>query len=123
MPYSAIGSPCAALSPCICCLSCVRGSEFKKRHWSITGQAPMRQESATGWWDMPALSSSSRKFLLQIARDAIRSRVEMGDPLKVETDNPEFAVNRGCFVTLYLKGALRGCVGTFCRSQKLIEVG
>lgn len=62
---------------------------------------------------MQGLSSSNRGALLALARGAIRHHLETGSPPAFETQDPQLTAARGCFVTLYDGGALRGCVGTF----------
>ena len=60
---------------------------------------------------MPDLSLSSRKRLLEMARAAIKSHLETGDRLTLKNESPELAIPRGCFVTIYKNGQLRGCIG------------
>lgn len=81
----------------------------------------MRRVNATGWWDMPDLSSNSRKKLLEAARSAIRTYVETGDHLVLDVRDAELNLPRGCFVTLRKSGNLRGCIGTFDHSQPLSQ--
>ena len=51
-----------------------------------------------------------RKFLLEIAHDAISSLLG-GRELSIFTPSPHLSEPRGAFTTLYLNGNLRGCVG------------
>jgi AmmeMemoRadiSam system protein A len=59
------------------------------------------------------LTGEEKKALLKFARSAIESnllkRTEAQRPQKISVDLEE---KRGCFVTLHLDGALRGCIGT-----------
>lgn len=63
-----------------------------------------------------ALSESTRRMLLGLARRTIALRVETGLAPR-ETDlagfppNDETRVERGCFVSLHRHGELRGCIG------------
>ena len=70
---------------------------------------------------MPDLSSGSRKFLLDLARQSIRIHLETGDWPQVPPHERELDIARGCFVTLQKHGQLRGCVGTFDASRPLVE--
>ncbi len=60
----------------------------------------------------PALSATERAALLGIARGAILAHlgVAPGPPLPASGALGE---PRGAFVTLYVEGELRGCIGTF----------
>src|SRR5688572_11780640 len=63
---------------------------------------------------MALLDDESRKYLLQIARAAIARAIgamPVGDPIpNVESRIPRDLL-AGAFVTLRIKGALRGCIG------------
>ncbi len=62
---------------------------------------------------MPALSSNSKKILLELARSSIKTYCLTGDHTAFKIEEPELQVRRGVFVTLHKDGKLRGCVGTF----------
>lgn len=53
-------------------------------------------------------------MLLEIAADSIESGLDTGKPATVDIERlPErLLAKRACFVTLILKGRLRGCIGT-----------
>ena len=70
---------------------------------------------------MPDLSSSSRKKLLEIAREAIKNHLEAGNPAAVENFPEELKQLKGCFVTLKKNHELRGCVGTFDSKTPLCQ--
>jgi AmmeMemoRadiSam system protein A len=55
-------------------------------------------------------SAAERILLLQIAHEAIASALERR-PTPLAAPNQHLAEHRGVFTTLYLDGALRGCVG------------
>lgn len=69
---------------------------------------------------MPDLSSNSKKFLLNTARESLTEYFR-GGAASYETKDPELLQNAGCFVTLRKRGVLRGCVGTFDRGRPLID--
>lgn len=57
------------------------------------------------------LSRMEKEFLLRLASDSIRCRLE-GSPLpKQETVSESVKQKRGAFVTLHKHGRLRGCIG------------
>ena len=55
-------------------------------------------------------SSAERLLLLSIARQAITAKLE-DQKISLDPPSPHLAEPRGAFTTLYLRGALRGCVG------------
>ena len=59
------------------------------------------------------LSPANQKILLEIARASIRNGLARGKPVPVDlgTLPAELAVERATFVTLELRGELRGCIG------------
>lgn len=69
------------------------------------------------------LSPEGRRMLLGIARDSIQHGLDQGAPLAVVAhDYPaELQAIRACFVTLHLRGSLRGCIGHLEANLPLIE--
>jgi len=65
-----------------------------------------------------ALGPAERAALLGIAQAAVRERVAGGPPPALPESGP-LAATRGAFVTLTVKGELRGCVGTFTPAGSL----
>lgn len=62
---------------------------------------------------MAVLNEDEKNILLRIARTAIETELlPSTQTVKPPMDPPELQKERGCFVTLHLKGALRGCIGT-----------
>lgn len=59
-----------------------------------------------------ALSEADRQTLLRVARAAIASGLRTGRAPDGVHDAESLGSPRGCFVTLHLDGALRGCVGS-----------
>jgi MEMO1 family protein len=57
------------------------------------------------------LSEAEKKELLALARSAVETYVEDGRVIEYASANPRFLVQRGLFVTLKKRGALRGCIG------------
>ncbi|MCG3174562.1 MAG: hypothetical protein GMKNLPBB_02807 [Myxococcota bacterium] len=70
---------------------------------------------------MSMLSDSSRQFLLETARQAAcaAARGERFSP--PDHPPPETLAPHGAFVTLHVRGELRGCIGTFDDSRPLLE--
>lgn len=60
------------------------------------------------------LSEENRKTLLKIAHDSIQHGLLHGVPLEVKPADTEAALRekRACFVTLEIRGNLRGCIGS-----------
>jgi AmmeMemoRadiSam system protein A len=70
-------------------------------------------------------SETDRRFLLSVAREAIRAAVDRTRPEFLSPD-PRFKVARGVFVSLHRIGAdevheLRGCVGDPLGSRPLLD--
>lgn len=70
------------------------------------------------------LNQKEKSYLLKLARDAIMYCLETGNVLKVaEKDisaiSSKFREKKGCFVTLTVHSALRGCIGTLLPVQEL----
>jgi AmmeMemoRadiSam system protein A len=57
------------------------------------------------------LDIDQQRFLLKLARDAIRYHLESGKPLPVVVEEGALREKRGAFVTLKHKEELRGCIG------------
>lgn len=66
--------------------------------------------------------SKDRKQLLDLARHSIEHSLAHGvpAPVRVDDDPGKLAEVRACFVTLHLRGELRGCIGNVEASQPLI---
>ncbi len=60
---------------------------------------------------MPFLSEADRRSLLELARRAIAEAVCLQKPAEGISQNGVFAEKRGVFVTLDVRGRLRGCIG------------
>lgn len=58
-----------------------------------------------------ALTPEEQAFLLKLARQAIENYLKTGEKIKVKVDNPRLQQKQGAFVTLHVRGELRGCIG------------
>lgn len=67
-----------------------------------------------------SLSQEAEKFLLATARAAI-AKVLGEDSTPPETMPEDLQFSSGCFVTLNLHDALRGCIGTFRNDIAIVE--
>lgn len=67
---------------------------------------------------MTPLSPTEHAALLGIARAAILAHLE-GKPAPAPAAEGPLAEVRGAFVTLHIRGELRGCVGTFSPTESL----
>ena len=68
---------------------------------------------------MPFLSEADRRSLLELARRAIAEAVSLQKPAGVVPRDGVFAEKRGVFVTLQVRGRLRGCIGVVETSEPL----
>ena len=69
------------------------------------------------------LTNTEKLQLLQIARTVIRKHLSHGKDTVNDFYEPEGMLNASCgaFVSLYIKGKLRGCMGTFSESDPLYK--
>ena len=69
------------------------------------------------------LSSAQQAYLLDLARRSIRHGLTHGSPLSVDTGQLEPALRnpQASFVTLELRGRLRGCIGSLEAHRPLAE--
>lgn len=68
------------------------------------------------------LSVEDQKFLLQLARNTIRTTLQKGRRLPtVESLSPIMREKRGVFVTLWSEDGLRGCIGLPYPIKPLVE--
>lgn len=81
----------------------------------------MLAETLVAWSAMPALSSTSKQALIQIARQALEHFVKTGEVRSSKPEDPALCQPGACFVTLRKKGELRGCVGMLARERSLYE--
>jgi len=57
------------------------------------------------------LNPTQQETLLQLARKAITFYLDTGDTLEKDISDNSFLEQRGAFVTLKVRGELRGCIG------------
>ena len=69
------------------------------------------------------LSTEDKKVLLSLARESIVNRIAPGENNNLPDPNlSEFLkMNCGAFVSLYVEGKLRGCIGTFSEENTLVQ--
>ena len=68
------------------------------------------------------MEEPQKQTLLRIARDAVKA-VVCGTPKPKPTgDDPVLNAPCGCFVTLKVRGRLRGCLGQFISERPLVEL-
>ncbi len=65
------------------------------------------------------LVPEQQETLLQLAREAVTIYLETGNTLEKDTLDKSFLEERGAFVTLKVKGELRGCIGYPIPSKSL----
>ena len=69
----------------------------------------------------PPLREVEQRFLLEVARRAIRARLS-GDPAPTITDPPpRLLAIQGAFVSLHREGDLRGCIGMVDPDRPLVD--
>ena len=68
---------------------------------------------------MPYLSEADGQSLLVLARKAIVEAVSRGELPKTIPHEGIFGERRGVFVTLHVRGELRGCIGTTENDERL----
>jgi uncharacterized protein len=71
--------------------------------------------------DLPGLSDESKKYLLDVAREAVRRYVNHEPRQKLEYDDPVLNGRWGAFVTLKIDDDLRGCIGGLTSVKPLPE--
>jgi AmmeMemoRadiSam system protein A len=71
--------------------------------------------------DVPSLSEESRKYLKDIAREAVADHVKGGVPQPLTYDDPILKNPWGVFVTLKINGNLRGCIGNIVSDRAIPE--
>jgi AmmeMemoRadiSam system protein A len=59
------------------------------------------------------VSEEAARKLLRLARDTVTALVTRRPPPEPDASDPELALPAGAFVTIKMKGRLRGCIGNF----------
>jgi AmmeMemoRadiSam system protein A len=71
---------------------------------------------------MSSLGNREKKFLLEIARQALCVAAELRESLENIPEDPAFGESTGAFVTLRKRGRLRGCIGQIGTGRPLAQV-
>jgi uncharacterized protein len=71
---------------------------------------------------MSSLGNREKKFLLEIARQALRLAAERQKSLENIAQDAAFGESTGAFVTLRKRGRLRGCIGQIGSGRPLAQV-
>lgn len=69
------------------------------------------------------LSKAHKKLLLQVARQSIEAAIRKARPYDPPSMKsvPELNIKCGVFVSVYVNGELRGCIGTFSEEEPLVH--
>jgi AmmeMemoRadiSam system protein B/AmmeMemoRadiSam system protein A len=87
-------------------------------YWAITGYRHPSEEVSF------RLSSEDREILLGISRETLENYILKGELYQVSRRDlsPSLKQASGAFVSLYMGGRLRGCIGNFSPDKPLYEV-
>ena len=67
------------------------------------------------------LTGEDRQLLLEIAREAVVAAVTSGGKIPRTIKSANLLAKRGCFVSIKINGALRGCIGNFTADVPLYQ--
>ena len=70
---------------------------------------------------MPSLSEADRRILLELARESVIASVSRHELPGIIPQGGVFGVSRGVFVTIHIRGRLRGCIGVIETEETLGE--
>lgn len=70
---------------------------------------------------MPSLSEADRRVLLELARESVTAAVSHRELPGFVPQDGIFGVSRGVFVTIHIRGRLRGCIGVIEAEETLGE--
>lgn len=71
---------------------------------------------------MSEFNDAEKAALLRLARSAIAAQLDAGETVaRPDPLTPNLSEKRGCFVTLHINGALRGCIGSIEPVKPLVE--
>jgi AmmeMemoRadiSam system protein A len=71
--------------------------------------------------ELPDLSEESRRFLKEVAMEAVKRQAFGEMPQKLLYEDPKLRGRWGVFVTLKSRGELRGCIGNLMSDRPLPE--
>ncbi|MEW6074787.1 MAG: AmmeMemoRadiSam system protein B [Candidatus Omnitrophota bacterium] len=107
---------CNKVTPLRCTNSAEVTNRMQTGTWTVGyGSLAVYEEKGA----VSMLSQSQKKELLLIARDSIKTHLESGKKLAVQTKDPALLEVLGAFVTLHEHGHLRGCIGSLTGRQPL----
>jgi len=70
---------------------------------------------------LPEMTDDNRRFLLGVAHEAVERLVKGRQQAKLLYDDPVLKQKWGAFVTLRVKGDLRGCIGSIVSDMPMPE--
>lgn len=68
------------------------------------------------------LNTHEQAYLLQLARQSIKTYITDGKPPEVECAHPKLQVEAGAFVSLHIRRRLRGCIGMIKADRPLWKI-
>lgn len=108
--------------------------EYKKIDYSNSGDAEIYgdKDRVVGYWALAVypedvsfqVSEAEQKELLEKARNSILNFLETGKRGQPEPPQTKGILNSeaGVFVSIYVKGELRGCIGNFAKEETLNDL-
>jgi AmmeMemoRadiSam system protein A len=87
-------------------------------YWAIAGSEKQAEQQAFN------LSGQEKESLLEISRSTLESFIKTGTLTEITPGSlsPPLKVPAGAFVSLYMGGRLRGCIGSFSPTDPLYAV-
>ena len=104
---------------------------FEKIYYQNSGDSKVygAKDRVVGYWSIAVyennngfrISEKEKKELLDKARNSIRTVVKTGEKADLLPPNSEGILNKitGAFVSIYIDGKLRGCMGNFANKKTL----
>jgi len=71
--------------------------------------------------ELPGLSEAQRKYLLDVAREAVMRVVQREPKAQLKYSDEKLKGRYGAFVTLKIHGELRGCIGSIVSDKAIPE--
>lgn len=108
--------------------------DYKKIAYQNSGDAPFYgdKKRVVGYWALGvfqspntfAISQAEKSELLQMVRSTIEKYLQTGKkpPIAKSKSNGVLNENMGVFVSIYVNGKLRGCIGSFAQDKPLSEL-
>ena len=114
LDYTTSGSTTGNFDEVVGYLSAVIVSDVAAEQDAAIGSRPAVHKKPTG------LTDEDRETLIQIARDAIRAKLDHKEYAPPQSE--PLSVEKGVFVTLTIDGDLRGCIGQIRATGPLYQV-